>query len=255
MLPSAPRRAVSLDVRRLGAQVAGGLHVTTTKRSSYPEPAATRESPPSSPLKNLREVSRSQQTTPPPSPLRRAVSNTFTSASFFATSAANAAASPTSPSSGSAAAAAAAAASASPSTFGTATRMETDLLGSKQVPSDALYGIATQRAFENYDITGVRLDHYPEFIRALGMTKKACARANHQLGLLPPDVFAPIDDACDEVIAGKHDAHFICDMIQGGAGARPSSSQPSLFVPLFSCLSMSQRRRFPFNSSRETDDP
>ena len=39
--------------------------------------------------------------------------------------------------------------------------------------SDALYGIATQRAVENYDITGVRLDHYPEFIKALGMTKKA----------------------------------------------------------------------------------
>lgn len=175
-------------------------------------------------MKNLREISRNQQTTPP-SPLRRAVSNTYTSASFFSTSAVNAAASPTSPSSASAAGAAAAAAfaaSASPSTFGTATRTETDLLGPKEVPSDALYGIATQRAVENYDITGIRLDHYPEFIKALGMTKKACAKANHQLGLLSPDVFAPINDACDEVIAGKHDAHFICDMIQGGAGEYPS---------------------------------
>ena len=88
-------------------------------------------------------------------------------------------------------------ASASPSSF----RTEVDLLGSKEVPSDALYGIATQRAIENYDITGVRLNQYPEFIRALGMTKKACARANHQLGLLSSNVYALIDDACDAASA------------------------------------------------------
>jgi len=98
------------------------------------------------------------------------------------------------------------------------TRTETDLLGAKEIPADALYGINTQRAVENYDITGVRLHQYPEFIKALGMTKKACAAANHQLGLLSPDVFVAVNEACDEVIAGQHDAHFICDMIQGGAG-------------------------------------
>jgi aspartate ammonia-lyase len=92
------------------------------------------------------------------------------------------------------------------------------MLGNKEVPVDAFYGIATQRAVENYDITGVRLNHYPEFIAALAMTKKACARANHQLGLLPRDVFGPIDAACDEIMAGQHDDQFIVDMIQGGAG-------------------------------------
>ena len=98
------------------------------------------------------------------------------------------------------------------------TRVETDLLGEKEVPSDALYGIATARAVENYDITGIRLDHYPEFIKALAMTKKACAMANKDLGLLPRHVFEPINRACDEVIDGLHDQHFVVDMIQGGAG-------------------------------------
>jgi len=96
--------------------------------------------------------------------------------------------------------------------------MESDLLGAMKIPKDALYGIATQRAVDNYNITGVRLNHFPEFIVAFGMVKKACATANHKLGLLPRDIYDAVDGACDQIIAGKHREQFVVDMIQGGAG-------------------------------------
>jgi len=121
------------------------------------------------------------------------------------------------------------------------TRTETDLLGEMSVPSHALYGIATQRATENYDITGVKLNHFPEFIAALGMTKKACAMANHRLGLLPDDVYQPVAAACDEVIAGKHDSQFVVDMIQGGAGTSTNMNANEVIANL-ALLSVGARR-------------
>ncbi|MFZ5785437.1 MAG: cyclic nucleotide-binding domain-containing protein, partial [Acidobacteriota bacterium] len=64
------------------------------------------------------------------------------------------------------------------------TRREHDLLGDRDVPDDALYGIQTLRAVENFPITGVRLSHFPVLVRSLAMVKQACARANRRLGLL-----------------------------------------------------------------------
>ena len=84
---------------------------------------------------------------------------------------------------------AAAAAWAVPGASGGATRTETDLLGPKEVPVDAFYGIATQRAAENYDITGVRLNHFPEFIVALAITKKAWEGAPLTLTYTSPPSF------------------------------------------------------------------
>ena len=98
-------------------------------------------------------------------------------------------------------------------------RTESDLLGSMEIPSEALYGIATARAMENYHITGTTLRKYPEFIRALALTKKACAVANRKIGLLPDDVYRAISFACDELIdSEEHHHHFAVDVIQGGAG-------------------------------------
>jgi aspartate ammonia-lyase len=97
-------------------------------------------------------------------------------------------------------------------------RPEHDLLGERQVPADAYYGIQTLRAVENYDITGIPLAHYPQFIRALAMVKKACARANHKLGDLDKNIADAICAACDEIIAGNLHNQFVVDMIQGGAG-------------------------------------
>jgi len=99
------------------------------------------------------------------------------------------------------------------------TRVETDLLGSMIIPADALYGIATARAMDNYDISGVKVRDYPDFIRALAHVKRACATANGRLGLLPGDVVEAIVAACDELIrSDRHHAHFAVDMVQGGAG-------------------------------------
>ena len=99
-----------------------------------------------------------------------------------------------------------------------ATRQEHDLLGERDVPADALYGIQTLRGVENFPITGVRLSHYPTLVRHLAMVKQAAVRANLKLGLLPPAVAAAIDRACQEIVDGHWHGHFVVDMIQGGAG-------------------------------------
>ncbi|HRQ35195.1 MAG TPA: aspartate ammonia-lyase, partial [Chiayiivirga sp.] len=97
-------------------------------------------------------------------------------------------------------------------------RLEHDLLGDLAVPADAYYGVQTARALDNFRITDIPLAHFPNFIRALAMVKKAAARANRQLGQLPAPLEEAIAAACDEVIAGRWHEHFVVDMIQGGAG-------------------------------------
>ncbi|MGD9250016.1 MAG: cyclic nucleotide-binding domain-containing protein, partial [Desulfobacterales bacterium] len=68
------------------------------------------------------------------------------------------------------------------------TRMEHDLLGEKAVPADVYYGVQTLRALENYDITGIPLSHFPNFVKALAMVKKSAAMANRKLGDLDPAI-------------------------------------------------------------------
>jgi aspartate ammonia-lyase len=101
---------------------------------------------------------------------------------------------------------------------GTRTRMEHDLLGDRAVPADALYGVQTLRALENFAITGVPLREFPALIEALAAVKEAAALANAELGLLPRQVSDLIVRACEEIRAGRHHEHFLVDMIQGGAG-------------------------------------
>lgn len=97
-------------------------------------------------------------------------------------------------------------------------RREEDSLGPLSLPRTCLWGIHTQRAIENFPISGIPLSHFPEFIRALAWVKKSAARANRALGTLSPEKARVIEEVCDEIIAGRwHDA-FRVDMIQGGAG-------------------------------------
>ena len=98
------------------------------------------------------------------------------------------------------------------------TRTEEDSLGQQTVPATALYGIQTQRAYQNFDITGTPISHFPELVEALAMVKYAAAKANHQLGLLSDDKVNAITESCAELIHGEHHEHFIIDLIQGGAG-------------------------------------
>ena len=97
-------------------------------------------------------------------------------------------------------------------------RVEHDLLGEREVPDEALYGVQTQRAAENFPITGVLLREFPELISALAAVKIAAAQANRELGLLPDNIADAIVRAGEEIRAGRHHEHFIVDMIQGGAG-------------------------------------
>ncbi|NEU30744.1 aspartate ammonia-lyase [bacterium LRH843] len=95
-------------------------------------------------------------------------------------------------------------------------RTERDLIGEKQVPQDAYYGIQTMRAKENFPITGY---HAPtELIRAFGYVKKAAAMANRDVGVLQQAIANAIILAADEIIAGTFHDQFIVDVIQGGAG-------------------------------------
>jgi aspartate ammonia-lyase len=97
-------------------------------------------------------------------------------------------------------------------------RKEKDLLGEREVPEDALYGVQTLRALENFPISGTPLREFPSLIEALAAVKEAAAQTNADLGLLPAELCEPIVRAAREVRAGRHHEHFLVDMIQGGAG-------------------------------------
>ncbi|MBB5577828.1 MULTISPECIES: aspartate ammonia-lyase [Rhizobium] len=98
-------------------------------------------------------------------------------------------------------------------------RVETDLLGQRQLPVDALIGIHTLRAAENFDVSGIRLQDFPTFVQSLAMVKKAAAATNLELGLIEPAIAQAIGRACDKLIAGEILVpHFPVDMMQGGAG-------------------------------------
>jgi len=97
-------------------------------------------------------------------------------------------------------------------------RWEHDLLGRRELPGDAYYGIQTLRGMENFHISGVPLSHYPELIEALAMVKLAAARANHECGQFSAEIAAAIEGACRELIDGKLHDQFQLDVFQGGAG-------------------------------------
>ena len=98
------------------------------------------------------------------------------------------------------------------------TRVEHDLLGQRELPEEALYGIQTLRGVENFSISAFRLSQYPQFINGLAYTKQAAADANHQLALLTDEQYEGIKAACQDILAGKYHDQFPVDMIQGGAG-------------------------------------
>jgi len=98
------------------------------------------------------------------------------------------------------------------------TRIEHDLLGDMALPATTWYGIQTQRAVDNFAITGVPISHFPALVNALAMVKAAAARANHELGLLPAHKADAILAACSDIIGGHLHEAFVVDLIQGGAG-------------------------------------
>lgn len=97
-------------------------------------------------------------------------------------------------------------------------RVESDLLGELQVPADAYYGVQTQRAINNYKISGKRMCDYPDFVVAIAYVKLAAIQANNKLGVINATITKAVEQACKEIIAGKMHQDFPTDMMQGGAG-------------------------------------
>ncbi|MGO2498298.1 MAG: aspartate ammonia-lyase [Vibrio litoralis] len=98
-------------------------------------------------------------------------------------------------------------------------RIEEDLLGTREVPAEAYYGIHTIRAVENFNISNATISDVPEFVRGMVMTKKAAALANKEIGVLPADISDYIIQACDVILTtGKCMDQFPSDVFQGGAG-------------------------------------
>lgn len=95
-------------------------------------------------------------------------------------------------------------------------RLESDSVGEKQVPAEALYGVQTLRGYENFRITNQSL--HPAMVRGLAYVKKACALANFQAGIMEEKVKDAIVKSCDEILEGKHHEAFLTDPVQGGAG-------------------------------------
>jgi aspartate ammonia-lyase len=100
----------------------------------------------------------------------------------------------------------------------TRTRTEHDLLGDKEVPAEAYYGVQTARALENFQLSGIPINHYPGFVEAWAIVKLAAARANTDVGAMKPEKLAAIEKAAQAVLNGKYHDQFLVDWYQGGAG-------------------------------------
>jgi aspartate ammonia-lyase len=100
----------------------------------------------------------------------------------------------------------------------TTTRLEKDLLGPKEIPSTAYYGVQTARGLENFSISGVPLCHYDDLVKGLALVKLAAARANFDCGQFSREILTGIEGACAEILDGKLHEEFRLDMFQGGAG-------------------------------------
>jgi fumarate hydratase class II len=111
-------------------------------------------------------------------------------------------------------------------------RTERDSMGELKVPADALWGAQTQRAVQNFPISGLPLPR--AFIAALALVKQAAARANTALGLLDAKVSQAIEAAAAEVVAGSHDAHFPIDVFQTGSGTSTNMNANEVIAALAS---------------------
>lgn len=111
-------------------------------------------------------------------------------------------------------------------------RTERDSMGELQVPADALWGAQTQRALQNFRISGQPMPR--GFIRALGLVKAAAARVNGELGLLPKVRASAIRKAAMDVAGGQHDAHFPLDVFQTGSGTSSNMNANEVVATLAS---------------------
>src|SRR2546421_11525251 len=114
----------------------------------------------------------------------------------------------------------------------TSFRVERDSMGEIKVPADALWGAHTQRAVQNFPVSGLTMPR--PFIGALGLVKQAAARVNRDLKLLEPKVAQAVEAAAAEVAAGAHDAQFPIDVFQTGSGTSSNMNANEVIAALAS---------------------
>ncbi|GIK61146.1 MAG: aspartate ammonia-lyase [Ignavibacteriaceae bacterium] len=140
-------------------------------------------------------------------------------------------------------------------------RIEHDLLGDKQIPNDAYYGVQTMRALENFQISGQTTKDYPELVNAFVLVKLAAAKANYDSGALPKYVLDAVEKACKEVLAGKYHDQFLVDLYQGGAGTSANMNVNEVLANIALELSGKQKGDYAYiephdhlNMSQSTND-
>lgn len=134
-------------------------------------------------------------------------------------------------------------------------RMENDTLGNVMIPSSSYYGAQTQRAIDNFPISGMHLPS--SFIRAQGIIKASAAATNIQLGALSPEIGNAIIQASQEVIDGKLDTHFVVDVYQAGAGTSQNMNANEVIANRASEILAGPKRVHPnddVNMSQSTND-
>ena len=109
-------------------------------------------------------------------------------------------------------------------------RVEHDTMGAVKVPAGALWGAQTQRAVENFPISGEQLA--PQMIWAIALIKRAAAQANGALGILPPATVAAIEAAADSVVSGEHRDQFPVDVFQTGSGTSSNMNMNEVLAAL-----------------------
>lgn len=140
-------------------------------------------------------------------------------------------------------------------------RIEKDLLGEKEIPGNAYYGVQTARALENFQLSGVAINHYPGFVEAWAMVKLAAAQANTDVGAMKPERLAAIEKACQAVMAGKYHDQFLVDWYQGGAGTSTNMNANEVLANVALELSGHKKGEYQFiephddlNMSQSTND-
>lgn len=141
------------------------------------------------------------------------------------------------------------------------TRTEKDLLGEKQIPADAYYGVQTARALENFQLSGVTINRYPGFIEAWAYVKLAAAQANYDVGAMKKERLDAIEKACRAVLAGQYHDQFEVDWYQGGAGTSTNMNANEVLANVALELSGHKKGEYQFvephddlNMSQSTND-
>ena len=138
------------------------------------------------------------------------------------------------------------------SSFAQGTRTEKDLLGEKQIPNDAYYGVQTARALENFQVSGMTTKFYPDYVKAYAMVKLAAARGNTEVGRMKPETLAAIEKACQAVMDGKYHDQFLVDLYQGGAGTSANMNANEVLANI--ALELSGHKKGEYNIVEPHDD-